>query len=95
MNAELAALEAPALILGINEAGRESGNPSMVEGRTTPWLQDEASTDVWSSWDITYRDVVILDANSEVADIVNTTVNDLREPDNYTMLLEAILAARP
>ena len=52
MNAELAALEAPALILGINEAGRESGNPSMVEGRTTPWLQDEASTDVWSSWDL-------------------------------------------
>lgn len=95
MNQELAALETSALILGVNAIGRESGNSSIVDGRTTPWLQDIPSEDVWASWDITYRDVVVLDANLEVTDIVNTTTYDLREPENYTRLLDAVLAARP
>ena len=95
MNEELAALDTSALILGINEVGRESGNSAIVQDRTTPWLQDIPSEDVWSSWDIAYRDVVVLDANLEVSDIVNTSTYDLREPENYTKLLDAILAARP
>ena len=49
-----------------------------------PLLQDEAN--VWSDWNVTYRDVVILDGNNEAVDVYNLTENDLSDPDNYAAL---------
>jgi len=37
-------------VLGINAAGFEAGNPTIIAGCTIPWLQDTAAADVYGSW---------------------------------------------
>jgi hypothetical protein len=76
----------PIRILGINEAGQESGNSLIVSGRTIPWLQDTDSEHVWSDWKVTYRDVVVLDPENRVAAVYNLTEHDLSVPANYDSL---------
>lgn len=80
-------------ILGVNEAGQESGNAVIVNGRTIPWLQDTPAENVWSDWDVTYRDVIILDADNEVVAVYNLTENDLTQPANYEVLKNMLLDA--
>ena len=58
-----------------------------------PLLQDTASDDVWSSWDVTFRDVVILDESNECYAIYNLTTNDLRDSDNMDALVALFEAA--
>ena len=77
-------------ILGINEAGYESGNDSMTEGRTLPLLQDDETQDVWDLWHVEYRDVVVLDAEGYPELIYNLTENNLAETDLYQELLETL-----
>ena len=88
MQDELAAegLPMPVQILGVNAAGLESGNDAMCSGRHIPWLQDTVSEDVWKSWNVTYRDVVILDAQNARVAIYNLTSHDLSNPANYDAL---------
>jgi len=80
-------------ILGVNLAGLESGNPTIVAGRTIPWLQDTSAQDVWGKWGVTWRDVVILDRENRRFAVYNLTNNDLATPANYdslkTLLTEA------
>ena len=80
-------------ILGVNEAGRESGNDSITDGRDLPWLQDTQKANVWADWGITYRDVVVLDADGEVFGVYNLTDNDIGESERYDELLDLILSA--
>lgn len=76
-------------IVGVNDRGTGSilGNEGMTEGRDLPWLQDvENSSDgqsVWEAWEVTERDVMILDANNVMAGLYNLTENDLEDPVNY------------
>lgn len=89
-------------IIGINEVGRDSANDLMVDGKELPWLQDvdvdgNELSDVWTeSWDVTYRDVVLLDGNNSVVDVYNLTENNLAEADDYaalrTKLIDAAMA---
>ena len=74
-------------ILGVNGAGRESGNASVTSGRDIPWLQDDES-DVWTSWGVTYRDVVIVDADNVMVGAFNLTTYDLRNSDVYDALTQ-------
>jgi hypothetical protein len=77
---------------GVNSADAASGNDLMTEGRVLPWLQDPDDA-VWTSWDVTNRDVVVLDpANSKVA-VYNLTVHDLADPANYAELLAILRSA--
>jgi hypothetical protein len=84
-------------IIGINEAGHEIGNPVITDGRELPWLQDvdddaNGLSDVWrDDWEITYRDVFILDASNEVAGIYNLTINDLANEAKYGELREMLI----
>ena len=78
-------------ILGVNAAGQESGNADMCAGRTTPWLQDTAEVQVWNSWAVTWRDVVILDAENKVIAIYNLTEHRLEDADNYAALKNLLL----
>ena len=95
MQPELDAAAPPVEIelLGVNRIGSETGNASITSGRTLPWLQDTQQQDVWVDWQVTYRDVVILDEENRRIGVFNLTEHDLADTAQYaalkTMLLEA------
>lgn len=74
----------------MNEVGYEGANDTFTDGRDLPWLQDTADVDVWNTWDVTYRDVIVLDSTGAYAATYNLTTNDLGEADKYDEL-EALL----
>ncbi len=88
MHDELAAenLALEVHILGVNQAGAESGIGAMCNGRDLPLLQDTAEAGVWASWGVIYRDVVILDAENRVVAVYNLTRLDLSQQANYATL---------
>lgn len=98
LQAELAA-DHPELdiqIVGINEFGQESANDLMTANRNTPWLQDIDSdnnqlSDVWTEWNVTYRDVVIVDAENTELGAFNLTTYNLADANTYTALREILI----
>jgi len=80
-------------LAGINGIGFESGNALMTDGRDIPWLQDVTLEDVWTSWEVTYRDVVILDADNNIIDTYNLTSHSLGTTTNYEELKNLLIAA--
>ena len=93
-------------IVGINEADPATGcpgttysaaNPTVTALGDIPWLQDvdedgDGESDNWlTSWPFTYRDVVIVDANSVAVDTFNLTVKSLEEPDSYATLRQMLI----
>jgi hypothetical protein len=80
-------------ILGVNGKGLESGNGSMTAGRVLPWLQPVTGENVWTLWQVEYRDVVILGPGNEQLGTFNVTVNDLSDPVNYAALKDQLLQA--
>jgi hypothetical protein len=80
-------------LLGVNAAGEESGNSLISSGRTIPWLQDTPAVHVWTSWGVTYRDVVVLDRLNRVISVYNLTSHDLAEASNYAELRTILLDA--
>ena len=95
MQQELDALDLPidVQIIGINEAGYESGNNAMTDGRDLPWLQDTDEAQVWEGWDVTFRDVVLVDARNQEIARFNVTSNSLASDANYDALLELFVEA--
>ena len=83
----------PIELMGVNEVGEEEGNPEITEGRDLPWLQDDAYYRVWMRWDVTFRDVKILDGEGFVTDVFNLTMYDLNDPANYEELKARLVAA--
>lgn len=80
-------------IFGVNGIGQESGNAAVCAGRSTPWLQDVSAEDVWVTWAVTYRDVVILDDANNVRAVYNLTDHDLSNPANYAALRNLLIEA--
>ncbi len=86
-------------IIGVNEAGEESANSSITAGRNLPWLQDvdgdgDGLSDVWRNlWDVTYRDVVIVDADNVKLGAFNLTEHNLASPENYDALRQMLIDA--
>ena len=78
------------MIVGINEAGFESANAQMCDGRDLAWLQDTEEDDVWNTWVHQYRDVRILDREGFEVYVYNLTDNDLAETANYELLKNAL-----
>jgi len=83
----------PVSILGVNAVGAESGNALMCQNRQLPWLQDTPETNAWGLWDVTYRDVVVLDGNNRYVKVYNLTIHDLANPTYYAELKEILLKA--
>jgi hypothetical protein len=77
---------------GVNSLDSASGNSLITAGRVLPWLQDPDGG-VWSSWDVTNRDVVVLDATNAKVATYNLTVHDLGIAANYAELLAILRAA--
>lgn len=68
----------------MNIATPEAGGCSFCAPRTLPWLQDApAPNDVYSSWAVTPRDVVILGRDNIKAAVYNLTTHDLANPIYY------------
>ena len=82
-------------IVGVNENGYDSANDTMTNGRDIPWLQDDGSTDAWGLWRVRYRDVVIVDVDSQYVDTFNVSNSDLGDSENYEELMDMILAVAP
>ena len=65
--------------------------------RTIPWLQDidanqNGVSDIWyDQWQVTYRDVWVVDANNELVSAYNLTSNDLANEANYNTLRQMII----
>ena len=95
MQTELDAMDTslPVAILGVNGVGMESGNMGMTTGRAAPWLQSDAQHDVWTQWEVTYRDVYIVGPGNELLGVYNLTSHDLAIPANYDTLKNMILDA--
>ncbi len=90
---DAAGLPVAVVILGINEVGHETGNPNITAGRDLPWLQDTIAAQVWSSWGVTFRDVIILDEQNVPYASYNLTTHDLADPANYAELMSLFTAA--
>jgi hypothetical protein len=80
-------------ILGVNQIGDEPFNRLVTVGRVLPWLQDTAEQNVWNNWQVTYRDVRILDSQNQLFGVYNLTANDLANPTNYATLKQMFLEA--
>ena len=93
VDADLAGLALEIRILGVNGIGFDSANATICAGRSIPWLQDEVGEDVYTAWAVTYRDVIILDAENRVAGIYNLTSNDLGVGANYDALKAMLVDA--
>jgi hypothetical protein len=80
-------------ILGINRIGSAPFNALAVAGRILPWLQDTSEAQVWTRWNIQYRDVLILGPNNEPSGVYNLTSHDLAEPANREVLKSMLRSA--
>ncbi len=80
-------------ILGVNQIGQEADDSLICQGRTIPWLQETTEHPVWTPWQVTWRDVVILDTRNERVSVYNLTQHDLAVPSNYAYLKQMILEA--
>lgn len=78
-------------IHGVNQIGHEGGNAGICNGRTIPWLQEVSGSLVWTPWNVSYRDVVILDEQNEVAAVFNLTVHNLADSTNFAALRALLL----
>jgi hypothetical protein len=65
----------------------------MTTGRTLAWLQDNAAQAVWDSWQVTYRDLVILDRKNWRIGVFNLTEHNLAVPAEYATLKQKLLDA--
>ncbi len=84
------------LLGGINQIAAESGNAENTSGRDLCWLQDTVADDVWTTWEVAYRDVVILDRDNVQVAVFNLTAHDLADPAEYAALkalLESIASS--
>ncbi len=65
----------------------------MIAGRVLPWLQPMGGVDVWTLWQVEYRDVVILGPGNEHLSTFNLTTHDLSDPANYAALKSQLTEA--
>ena len=77
----------------MNAVGYESGTDEMSELGDAPVLQDTDDELVWESWEVTYRDVYILDGENRLHDVYNLTGYSLAVPENYDELRSMFIAA--
>lgn len=78
-------------IFGVNASGHESGNEAAYTNRTLPLLQEAPGDSARVAWNVTYRDVVILDAENRRVAVFNLTEHDLAVGANYDSLRALLL----
>jgi len=71
---------------GINQIGADASADAMCTGRDIPLLQDTYDDHAWAQWQVTYRDVIILDEENRKVAVYNLTEFSLSYPENYDEL---------
>ena len=80
-------------VIGINKTGYDVFNPLIFSSSNLPWLQDNPVDEVWSHWQVTWRDVFILDSENRVYAVYNLTEHNLAIPENRQELKQLFLQA--
>ena len=82
-------------IVGVNRHTETDpmANSAFTSGTVLPWLQDTTQANVWTRWNIAYRDIVILDSSNYVSGVINLTYNDLALSANRDRLKEMLRRA--
>ncbi len=93
MQAEFLILGVDVQIQAVNEAGYEHGLADMSALGDLPVLQDTEEEDVWHSWEVTFRDVYILDRENYLVETYNLTTHSLAVEENYEELKAMFIAA--
>lgn len=84
-------------LMGINEPNQDPGNATTTNGRDIPWLQDvdansngraDAAMDLWN---MSFRDVVILDGANQKVGTYNLNQHNLTNSDNYNTLKQMLI----
>lgn len=93
MQDELAAEhpDLPIRLVIVNEAGHEDGLDDLYEVTDLPVLQDDEIALVWDTWEVTWRDVWVLDEDNRPAAIFNLTEHDLGDSEEYSALYELLV----
>jgi len=78
-------------ILGVNMATDAAYNPLVTAERSLPWLQDTVVNSAWEAWQVTWRDVRILNGRNQLVGVYNLTVNDLSLAANRATLKQMFL----
>lgn len=79
--------------MGINRTNEEAANFLMTSGRNLAWLQDTVEETVWTRWNVTWRDVRILDSRNRLTNVYNLTEHDLSILTNREALKQMFLNA--
>ena len=58
-----------------------------------PWLDEGPMDQVWQAWNVSYRDVIILDDENRPVAVYNLTLHDLSNAANYAELKAILLNA--
>ena len=77
----------------INEIGHDSGLETMADLGDLPLLQDTEEEAVWDDWDVTFRDVVILNQDNEAVGVFNLTTHSLAVEENYEDLKALLITS--
>jgi hypothetical protein len=80
-------------ILGVNMLNDALFNPLVVSQRTLPWLQETAEANAWGKWNVTWRDVRIVDSQGRLHSVYNLTAHDLANEMNRASLKQLFLSA--
>ena len=80
-------------LFAVNAVGLEGALDVMAAGGDIPLLQDILTADVWHTWAVTYRDVVLLDGENKKVGVYNLTSHDLGNEANYAELKALLLDA--
>jgi len=93
MQKELVAANAATKIRigGINQIGSEGYADALCDVADIPLLQDTYDDHAWTQWQVTYRDVVILDEENRKVAVYNLTEHSLSYPENYDELMALLL----
>lgn len=75
-------------LFAVNDAGEEAYVATAAgASHTIPILQDTAAVGAWGLWNVTYRDVVILDGEGRCLGVYNLTTHNLQVQADYDALL--------
>ena len=73
--------------------GLQENNEDITAGRSLPWLQDTEQEEVWTSWDVAYRDIYVLDSENYPVAIYNLSQNDLGNQANFQAVKDLLVGA--